>query len=85
VLEVGIVFQVPTPSALPHTWTLKWVYKELGSATDELFLGRNHEDVNDWAKRLTMVTEMGDLNVDKLFKFAKLNLKGKVKKWFRRL
>jgi hypothetical protein len=33
VLEVGIVIQVPTPSALPHTWTLKWVYKELGSAT----------------------------------------------------
>jgi hypothetical protein len=33
VLEVGIVLQVPTPSALPHTWTLKWVYKELGSAT----------------------------------------------------
>jgi hypothetical protein len=32
VLEVGIVLQVPTPSALPHTWTLKWVYKELGSA-----------------------------------------------------
>jgi hypothetical protein len=33
VLEVGIVLQVPTPSALSHTWTLKWVYKELGSAT----------------------------------------------------
>jgi hypothetical protein len=27
--------QVPTPSALPHTWTLKWVYKELGSASQE--------------------------------------------------
>jgi hypothetical protein len=25
--------QVPTPFALPHTWTLKWVYKELGSAS----------------------------------------------------
>jgi hypothetical protein len=36
VLEVGIVLQVPTPSALPHTWTLKWVYKELGSATVEV-------------------------------------------------
>ncbi len=33
VLEVRIVPQVPTTSALPHTWTLKWVYKELGSAT----------------------------------------------------
>jgi hypothetical protein len=37
VLEVGIVLQVPTPSALPHTWTLKWVYKELGSATGNIF------------------------------------------------
>jgi hypothetical protein len=37
VLEVGIVLQVPTPSALPHTWTLKWVYKELGSATFMFF------------------------------------------------
>jgi hypothetical protein len=36
VLEVGIVLQVPTPSALPHTWTLKWVYEELGSATPRL-------------------------------------------------
>ncbi len=35
-LEVGIVLQVPTPSALPHTWTLKWVYKELGSATEKV-------------------------------------------------
>jgi len=33
VLEVGIVPQVPTASALPHTWTLKWVYKEFGSTT----------------------------------------------------
>jgi hypothetical protein len=33
VLEVEIVPQVPIASALPHTWTLKWVYKELGSAT----------------------------------------------------
>jgi len=38
---VGIVPQVPTASALPHTWTLKWVYKELGSATlDETLRGQ---------------------------------------------
>jgi hypothetical protein len=43
---------------------------------DELFLGRNHEDVNDWAERLTMATEMQDLNANKLFKITKLNLKG---------
>ncbi len=29
--------------------------------------------------------EMRDLNVNKLFKIAKLNLRGWVKEWFRRL
>jgi hypothetical protein len=52
---------------------------------DELFWGRDHEDVNDWAERLTMVVEVRDLNADKLFKIAKLNLRGKAKEWFRRL
>jgi hypothetical protein len=32
-----------------------------------------------------MVAEMRDLNADKLFKIAKLNLKGRAKEWFRRL
>jgi hypothetical protein len=49
---------------------------------DELFLGRDHEDVNDWAKRLTMVLKVRDLNVDKLFKIAKLNLRKQTKEWF---
>jgi len=52
---------------------------------DELFWGRNHEDVNDWAERLTMAAEVRDHNVDKLFKIAKLNLRGRAKEWFRRL
>jgi hypothetical protein len=52
---------------------------------DELFWGRDHEDVNDWAERLTMVAEVCDLNVDKLFKIAKLNLRGRAKEWFKRL
>ncbi len=52
---------------------------------DELFLGRDHEDVNDWAERLTMATEVQDLNADKLFKIAKLNLRGWAKEWFKRL
>jgi hypothetical protein len=43
---------------------------------DELFWGRDHEDVNDWAERLTMAAEVRDLNADKLFKIAKLNLCG---------
>ncbi len=52
---------------------------------DELFWGRNHEDVNDWAERLTMAAEVRDLNADKLFKIAKLNLRGQTKEWFKRL
>jgi hypothetical protein len=35
--------------------------------------------------RLTRAVEVRDLNVDKLFKIAKLNLKGRDKEWFRRL
>jgi hypothetical protein len=52
---------------------------------DELFWGRDYEEVSDWAKRLTMAAEVRDLNVDKLFKIAKLNLRGRTKEWFRRL
>jgi hypothetical protein len=52
---------------------------------DELFWGRDNEDVNDWPKRLTMVAEVQDLNVDKLFKITKLNLRGRGKEWFKRL
>jgi hypothetical protein len=52
---------------------------------DELFWGRDHEDVNDWAERLTMAAEVRDLNVNKLFKIAKLNLRGRAKEWFKKL
>ncbi len=52
---------------------------------DELLWGRDHEDVNDWAERLTMAAEVRDLNADKLFKIAKLNLRGRAKEWFKRL
>ncbi len=52
---------------------------------DELFWGREYEDVSDWAERLTMAAEVRDLNADKLFKIAKLNLRGRAKEWFRRL
>jgi len=51
----------------------------------ELLWGRDHEDVNDWAERLTMAAEVCDLNADKLFKIAKLNLRGRAKEWFKRL
>jgi hypothetical protein len=52
---------------------------------DELLWGRDHEDVNDWAKRLTMVAEVQNLNADKLFKIMKLNLRSRAKEWFKRL
>ncbi len=52
---------------------------------DELFWGCDHEDVGDWAERLSMAAEVRDLNADKLFKIAKLNLRGKARDWFRRL
>jgi len=52
---------------------------------DELFWGCEHEDVNDWAERLTMAVEVRDLNADKLFKIAKLNLRGRAREWLRRL
>jgi hypothetical protein len=52
---------------------------------DELFWGREYEDVSDWAKRLTMVAEVRDLTANKLFKITKLNLRGKAKEWFRKL
>jgi hypothetical protein len=32
-----------------------------------------------------MAAEVRDLNVDKLFKFAKINLRGRAEEWFKRL
>jgi hypothetical protein len=52
---------------------------------DELFWGREHKDVSDWAERLTMAAKVRDLNADKLFKIAKLNLRGRAREWLRRL
>jgi len=52
---------------------------------DELFWGWDHEDVNDWAEKLTMVIKIQNLNVNKLFKTTKLNLKGRTKEWFKKL
>ncbi|CAM6073749.1 unnamed protein product [Sphagnum tenellum] len=52
---------------------------------DDLFWGCEYEDVTDWAERLTMAAEVRDLTPDKLFKIAKLNLRGRAKEWFRRL
>jgi hypothetical protein len=51
---------------------------------DELYWGRDHEDVNDRVECLTMAVEVKDFNDDKLFKIAKLNLHGKAKEWFKK-
>jgi hypothetical protein len=52
---------------------------------NELFWGRDHENMNDWVEQLTMVAKVRDLNVDKLFKIVKLNLRGRAKEWFKKL
>jgi hypothetical protein len=52
---------------------------------DDMFWGRDHEDVSDWAEHLTMAAEVRDYNADKLFKIANLNLRGRAKEWFCRL
>jgi len=52
---------------------------------DDLFWGRDYEDISDWVERLTMAAEVRDYNADKFFKFAKLNLRGRAKEWFHRL
>jgi len=52
---------------------------------DDLFWGRDYEDVTDWAERLTMAAKVCDLTPHKLFKIVKLNLRGCAKEWFRRL
>jgi hypothetical protein len=52
---------------------------------DELFWGRDHEDVNDWAKHLIMIVKVRNLSDDKLFKITKLNLRDQVKEWFKKL
>jgi hypothetical protein len=44
---------------------------------DELFWGKDMEDIFDWTKQLRMVTKVQELDEEKLFKIAKLNLKGK--------
>jgi len=48
---------------------------------DELFWDKDMEDVFDWTKRLQMATKVKELDEDKFFKIAKLNLKGKARNW----
>jgi len=52
---------------------------------DKLFWVRDHKDVKDGAKQLAMAVEVKDMNVNKLFKTTKLNLRGRAKEWFKKL
>ncbi len=52
---------------------------------DELFWGKDHEDVNDQAECLIMAAEVKYFNDDKLFKITKLNLHCQAKDWFKKL
>lgn len=49
---------------------------------DELFWGKEFEDVHDWVKRLEMAIEVCEIDELKLFNIGRLNLRGKSKKWF---
>jgi hypothetical protein len=46
---------------------------------DNLFWGKEFEDVVDWIKWLEMALEVWRYDEIKLFKMAKLNLQGKAK------
>jgi hypothetical protein len=43
-------------------------------AMDELFWGKEFEDVHDWVERLEMAAEVRGIDEQKLFKIGKLNL-----------
>ncbi len=52
---------------------------------DELFWDKEFEDVHDWFERVEMVAEVKGINETKLFKIGKFNLKGKLKRWFKKM
>jgi hypothetical protein len=52
---------------------------------DELFWGREFEDVHDWVEGLEMATKVHRIDELKLFKIGKLNLQCKSNEWFKKL
>jgi len=52
---------------------------------DELFWGKEFEDIHDWVERLKMEIKMKGINELKLFKIGRLNLRDKYKEWFKKL
>ncbi len=49
---------------------------------DELFWGKDMEDVFDWVERLQIAIEVQKYEEEKLFKIAKFNLCDKAKDWY---
>lgn len=52
---------------------------------DELFWGKEFEDVHDWVERLEMVVEMKGIDELMLFKIGRFNLRDEYKEWFKKL
>jgi hypothetical protein len=52
---------------------------------DKLFWGKEFEDILDWTKRLKMAYEVQGYDEVKLCKIVKLNLRCKVRDWFKKL
>lgn len=51
---------------------------------DELFWGREFEDVVDQVERLEMDVKVQHYDEIKLFKIACLNMRGKAKEWYKK-
>ncbi len=60
-------------------WVIKFSENKMISPKrmDELFWGKDTEDVFDWTKKLQMAKEVQELDEEKLFKITKLNLRRK--------
>ncbi len=52
---------------------------------DELFWGKEFEDVTNWTERLEMATEVCGYDEIKLFKITWHNFRGKAKDWYKRI
>jgi hypothetical protein len=55
---------------------------------DELFWGKEFENVHDWVERLKLAVEMKGIDELNLFKIGRLNLRNlrnKSKEWFKKL
>jgi hypothetical protein len=52
---------------------------------DELFWNKEFEDVLKWTKILEMASKVQGYDEIKLFKFVRLNIRGKTQDWYKKL